>query len=99
MSPGIEALARALHAVGAQRPVRALEALAVVLVRTGIGGIPASIGPVPDACRRIAARALAGLLPDHAAGATRWHVEGVLPAWAVGEPPVAELGGLLFYRL
>lgn len=99
MSPRTESLARALHAAGAQRPVRALEALAVVLARTGVNGIPASIGPVPDACRRIAARALAGLLPDHAAGATRWHTEGVLPAWAIGEPPVAEVGGLLFYRL
>lgn len=98
MSPQTERLARALHAAGAQRPVRALEALAVLLARTGVATTPASIGPLPEACRRIAARAMAGSLPDCSRGATRWHDAAVLPQWAVGEPPVAELGGLLFYR-
>jgi len=98
MNARTERLARALHAAGAHRPVRALEALAVLFVRMGVAGTPASIGPVPDPCRRIAARALAGSLPDRTRGATRWHDAAVLPAWAVGEPSVAELGGLLFYR-
>ncbi len=95
----VDRLARALHAAGAGRPVRGLEALAVLFARTGVAGVPAATGPVPDACRRIASRALAGLLPDHARGATRWHPAEVLPRWAVGEPPVAEVGGLVFYRM
>jgi N-acetylmuramoyl-L-alanine amidase len=48
-------------------------------------------------CRRIAARALAGLLADPTRGATHHHAEEELPAWAVARTPCAELGGFLFY--
>ena len=50
-------------------------------------------------CRRIAARAAAGALPDPTAGATHWHAAEVLPGWALGQVPSAEIGGLVFYRL
>jgi len=50
-------------------------------------------------CRRIAARAAAGALPDPTAGATHWHAAEVLPGWALGQIPTAEIGGLVFYRL
>jgi hypothetical protein len=49
-------------------------------------------------CRRIAARAVAGALPDPTGGATHWHGSDRLPGWALGRVPVAEAGGLVFYR-
>jgi spore germination cell wall hydrolase CwlJ-like protein len=54
-----------------------------------------ALGP----CRRIAARALAGALPDPTGGATHYHDAALLPRWALGRVPTAELGGLVFYRL
>lgn len=54
--------------------------------------------PAHAACRRIAARALAGTLGDPTGGATHWHVAEALPAWAVGQVALAEIGGLVFYR-
>jgi uncharacterized protein (DUF952 family) len=51
------------------------------------------------ACRRIAARAAAGTLPDPTGGATHWHDAARLPGWALGLVPAAEIGGLAFYRL
>lgn len=51
------------------------------------------------ACRRVAARALAGVLPDPTGGATHYHASEALPRWALGQMPTAELGGLVFYRL
>lgn len=36
------------------------------------------------ACRRIAARAVAGVLADPTRGATRWHRAGTIPRWAAG---------------
>ncbi|WP_439598948.1 cell wall hydrolase [Falsiroseomonas sp.] len=50
-------------------------------------------------CRRIAARALAGALPDATRGATHYHASDALPRWAIGQVPTAEAGGLVFYRL
>ncbi|NGM22458.1 cell wall hydrolase [Roseomonas stagni] len=50
-------------------------------------------------CQRIAARALSGSLPDPTGGATHYHAADTLPRWAVGQVPVAEAGGLVFYRL
>lgn len=55
--------------------------------------------PALAMCRRVAARALAGALPNPAPGATHWHTLAVLPGWAVGRVPVAEAGGLALYRL
>ncbi|WP_237214728.1 cell wall hydrolase [Falsiroseomonas oryziterrae] len=51
------------------------------------------------ACARIAARAIAGALPDPTGGATHYHDAARLPRWALGHAPTAELGGLVFYRL
>ena len=77
-----EILAVTLRAeLGRQPPVRAVEALAALVV-----------------CRRAAARAVAGTLPDPTGGATHWHAGEALPPWALGLIPVAELGGLAFYR-
>ncbi|HEV7267810.1 MAG TPA: cell wall hydrolase [Falsiroseomonas sp.] len=61
----------------------------------------AELSPEADlgACRRIAARALAGALPDPTGGATHYHAADALPRWALGQTPTAELGGLVFYRL
>lgn len=50
-------------------------------------------------CRRVAARAIAGALPDPTGGATHWHDAEALPGWALGRVPTAEIGGLVFYRL
>ncbi len=55
--------------------------------------------PAFAAARRIAARALAGALPDPTRGATHYHAEDRLPRWAVGQVPTATLGGLVFYQL
>lgn len=50
-------------------------------------------------CSRIAARAIAGSLPDPTGGATHYHAAETLPAWAVGRCADAEIGGMVFYRL
>jgi spore germination cell wall hydrolase CwlJ-like protein len=52
-----------------------------------------------SACRRVAARALAGVLRDPTGGATHYHAAEALPRWALGQVPTAETGGLVFYRL
>ncbi len=62
-----------------------------------LGGAPQG-DPARAACRRIARRAFAGILPDPTNGATRWHDAGALPGWALGRVPAAEIGGLVFYR-
>ncbi|EHM03519.1 hypothetical protein HMPREF9946_00002 [Acetobacteraceae bacterium AT-5844] len=53
--------------------------------------------PALAMCRRIATRAMAGLLHDATGGATHHHAEEELPRWAVARTPCAELGGFLFY--
>lgn len=55
--------------------------------------------PALAICRRIAARAVAGALPDPTGGATHYHPADALPRWAIGRVPEAELGGVVFYRL
>ncbi|MFC3126810.1 cell wall hydrolase [Pseudoroseomonas globiformis] len=55
--------------------------------------------PAMAICRRIAARAAAGMLADPTGGATHAHPVEELPSWAVTEAPVQEIGGLLFYRI
>ncbi|KAA2214362.1 cell wall hydrolase [Teichococcus oryzae] len=50
-------------------------------------------------CRRIAARAASGTLMDPTSGATHAHHGSELPPWAIGQAPVDEIGGMLFYRL
>ena len=49
--------------------------------------------------KRIAARAASGFLPDPTGGATHYHAAERLPGWAVGRIALAEIGGLVFYRL
>jgi spore germination cell wall hydrolase CwlJ-like protein len=130
-----EVLALTLWGEAAFRPVRAIEAVAsVVMTRVRLAatpGGPAHLGQgvvgvcrapfqfacwhpghprhqalaeLPQgmelgACSRIAARALAGALPDPTAGATHYHEDSVLPRWALGATPTGTLGGLVFYRL
>ncbi len=129
-----EVLALTLWGEAEGRPVRAMEAVAsVVMTRVRLAarpGGPAHLGQgvagvcrAPfqfacwhpghprhramrelagadlGACTRIAARALAGALPDPTRGATHYHPEEVLPRWALGRTPAAEVGGLVFYRL
>lgn len=54
--------------------------------------------PAMAICRRIAARAATGTLADPTCGATHAHGIEELPSWAVGEAPLTEIGGMLFYR-
>jgi spore germination cell wall hydrolase CwlJ-like protein len=102
MSAASEQLALHIWAEAAGRPVRAMEGVAAVALRSPPVA-PGAAAPGDDAalaaCRRIAARALAGLLPDPTRGATRYHAAEVLPRWALGQVPSAELGGLVFYRI
>ena len=60
---------------------------------------PPPADPALSVCRRIAARALSGALVDPTGGATHWHPADRLPAWAVAREALAEIGGLVFYRL
>jgi spore germination cell wall hydrolase CwlJ-like protein len=125
-----ELLALTLWGEAGDRPVRAAEGVAsVVMTRVrlgashlgqGVAGVCRApfqfacwhpghprhaalleLGPGAElaACRRIAARALAGALPDPTGGATHYHDGATLPRWALGVTPTAELGGLVFYRL
>jgi spore germination cell wall hydrolase CwlJ-like protein len=126
----IEILAMTLWAEAADKPVRAIEALAaLVMNRLRQGRDPnarhiaaicrapflfscwnkrdprhAALRAIPPGdvaitiCRRIAQRAASGLLPDPTGGATLWHDAAHLPAWAVGQASITEIGGLCFYR-
>ncbi len=129
-------LALTLWGEAAGRPVRAVEAVAAVVMNrvraAAAPGGPAHLGQgVAGVCRapfqfacwnprdarhaamlgvsegeaqmaictRIAARAVAGALPDPTGGATHYHAEERLPRWALGQVPTATIGGLVFYRL
>jgi N-acetylmuramoyl-L-alanine amidase len=131
-----EILALTLWGEAGDRPVRAIEALASLVVNRariaagpggprhwglGVAGVcrapfqfpcwnrnnPRHAAMVELApgdgglaiCRRIAARAMGGGLPDPTGGATHWHDAALLPGWAIGQVPLAEIGGLMFYRL
>jgi spore germination cell wall hydrolase CwlJ-like protein len=125
-----DTLALTLWGEAAHRPVRAIEALAALVMNraraavphwgTGVAGVcrapfqfpcwnrnhprHARLREVPRddpamaVCRRVAARALAGTLPDPTGGATHFHDALALPGWALGRPAVAEIGGFCFYR-
>lgn len=131
-----EVLARTLWGEAADRPVRAIEAVAALVLNRvrdaarpdgpahwgrGIAGVCRApfqfpcwnpnhprhaalraIAPGDGAlaiCRRIAARAVAGVLPDPTGGATHAHDGSVLPGWALRSAPLCDIGGLVFYRL
>lgn len=131
----VEVLALTLWGEAADRPVRAMEAVAAVVMTrvrlAAVAGGPAHLGQGVAAvcrapfqfacwhpghprqralaelpasadlgpCHRVAARALAGALPDPTGGATHYHAAENLPRWALGRVPSAEIGGLVFYRL
>lgn len=90
-------------------PVRSLPVMVAAVCRApfqfacwragGAAWNPPEGDPSLAICRRVAARALAGTLPDLAAGATHFHRADALPGWAVGRMPLAETGGLALYRL
>lgn len=56
-----------------------------------------STDPVFALALRIARRAAAGGLADPTRGATHYHARGIMPGWAAGQVPVAEIGRHLFY--
>lgn len=123
---GIAALAAALAANAAGERVRAIEALAAMVMNrlaaarsrrapawwgVDLAAAVASPGVFPDppapahdaallaACRRIAARAASGALPDPTGGAIAWHRAGAeRPADAPGGDAV-RIGGLVFLRV
>lgn len=132
----VEVLAMTLWGEAAERPVRAIEGVAAVIMNRvrmvaapegprhwgrGVSGVcraPFQFGcwhprhprhapmlALPEGdlalaiCKRIAARAASGLLPDPTGGATHYHAADRLPGWAVGRIAAAEIGGLVFYRL
>jgi N-acetylmuramoyl-L-alanine amidase len=121
----VAAFAGALAAEAQGEPVRAIEALASVVINRlraarsrqappwwGVDlaaalrapGLfpPAERGPVPEAlataCRRIAARAAAGSLPDPTGGALFWHRAGAPRPEDAPEGTSIRLGGLVFIR-
>ncbi|WP_417783554.1 cell wall hydrolase [Terasakiella pusilla] len=49
-------------------------------------------------CLRVARRAVFGALTDMTGGATHYHVDGLLPAWARYQIPCVEIGQHVFYR-
>lgn len=49
-------------------------------------------------CRRIAARAIAGVLDDLTSGATHYHVKKLRPKWSINKIPCAEIGNHFFYN-
>ena len=51
------------------------------------------------AAREIAARAVAGDLPDRTQGANHFHTHRVSPSWSRGVEPVVIIGGHRFFRL
>jgi spore germination cell wall hydrolase CwlJ-like protein len=67
--------------------------------RAAMAELGAAETPAMQVCRRVAARAIAGVLPDPTGGATHYHSADTLPRWALTQVPTAEFGGLVFYRL
>ena len=49
-------------------------------------------------CRRIALRAIGGVLKDRTYGATHYHVRCLRPRWSIGKIPCAEIGNHIFYN-
>lgn len=54
--------------------------------------------PIFCICKRIAKRAVAGLLEDKTSGATHYHTKKVRPLWTIGKIPCAEIGSHVFYN-
>lgn len=49
-------------------------------------------------CKRIALRAVSGLLDDYTGCATHYHVKKLRPKWSIGKIPSAEIGNHVFYN-
>ena len=49
-------------------------------------------------CKRIAGRAISGVLEDNTAHATHYHTKSTNPSWSRGKIPCAEIGRHLFYN-
>lgn len=54
--------------------------------------------PVFATCKRVAARAVSGTLPDAVRGATHYHTLSCNPKWSLDQVPVAQIGNHLFYK-
>jgi hypothetical protein len=89
----VAAACRAPFLFAAWRDAATRAALAPLLAREVTDDHPLA------ACRRIAARAVARTLADPTAGATHWHPADALPPWTRGRMPVAEVAGLVLYRI
>lgn len=48
---------------------------------------------------RIARRSVVGTLADTTAGATHYHAKSIMPDWAQGQRPTAQIGKHIFYKL
>jgi len=48
--------------------------------------------------RRIALRAIAGLLKDKTRGSTHYHTKNIRPKWSIGKIPAAQIGSHFFYN-
>ena len=56
--------------------------------------------PIFASCLRLARRAVNGALSDDPTdGATHYHARQILPNWAEGRAPLAEIGNHIFYRV
>lgn len=62
------------------------------LIKVGAGDINFCM------CQRIAERAVSGTLEDKTNGATHYHTRQIMPKWARGKTPCAEIGAHLFYN-
>ncbi|HKK30711.1 MAG TPA: hypothetical protein VKA18_10010 [Alphaproteobacteria bacterium] len=104
-------LAEQLAALVPEGNVRAMEALACVILRAGRSQASVSRAVTEEtyvrreagfalmaAAERIARRTLSGVMDDPSRGATRFHRLGELPDWARKSAPVTEIGPFLFYR-
>ncbi len=49
--------------------------------------------------KRIAARAVIGVLSDATKGATHYHASNITPYWAKGKTPITVIGSHKFYKL
>ncbi|MFC0407868.1 cell wall hydrolase [Roseomonas elaeocarpi] len=132
----VAVLAATLYAEAGARPVRAIEALATLVMNrvqarlphwgAGFSGVcrapfqfpcwnpnhpshavlqdalpggAVNQDPSMEICRRVATRAVAGVLSAPIGQATHVHADDAQPSWSLGRMPTAEIGGLLFYRL
>jgi len=79
-------------------PPRLVEAIAATALNRD-AELPENleISEISDMCRRIARRAVLGVLNDPTGGAIRFHHADEWPHWARGLAPCAEIANHLFY--